>query len=278
MLKGYLAVIAPSIFCWLSISEASQISTLYGAYSSNMYVVSESGTSSWAFKDTNNGFTIFAIDGTIKTSSHIIGVPGQKYSLTGEVLEGVYPSLNKDGQHGPFADGATDGIHNYSVTNHFNGGNVYRFTAGWDSAEFLFNTGYKGSLGITFDNITNTLWISSSGLHYGADPDDNYNFIRNYDLTGNLLSSIDLSQIEGRHGGLAIDYITNTLWLSSEFGLTEFSKSGEILSTIHPDAPFWFSGLETDFANASTVPEPTSFALVVFGAIGICFIRRKRKI
>jgi hypothetical protein len=278
MSKRSLALITSGIFCWLSSSEASQMSNLYGSYNSSMYVVSDSGTASWAFKDSTGALTVFAIDGTIKTATSDPGAPGREYSLTGEVLDGVYPNLLKDGRpFGLFADGATDAVHNYSVTTHIAGGNVYQFTTEWDSAQFLFSTGYKGSLGIAFDNITNTLWISSTGDHYGADPDDNNNFIRNYDLTGNLLYSIDASQIEGRHEGLAIDYMTNTLWLSSESGLTELTKSGEILRTIHSDAPYGFSALETDYANASTVPEPTSVALFSLGAIGIGFIGRKRK-
>ena len=119
--------------------------------------------------------------------------------------------------------------------------------------------------GITFDIVTNSLWLSGSSM------------IQNYSLGGALL--FQFSQGNGR-GSLAYESATDTLWhvRNNSDQLAQYSKTGTLLqqATI---AGLSGNNWGAEFAiAASSVPEPGTLALFGLGIAGMGLMRRRRKV
>lgn len=124
-------------------------------------------------------------------------------------------------------DGTSDSQHNYSVA--FDAGTdagfVFRFDQDWTNAVPLFDTGKPSSIGITYDRLNQSLWIS--------DTTDNGNntyttTISDFSLTGTLLSSFTLAPSPVTMTALAMD-VDHTLWAVGAFAGNNTDPANGIL-------------------------------------------------
>ena len=116
-------------------------------------------------------------------------------------------------------DGAADGTYNYTVESFVNSAGVYRFGSDWTGGEFMFTVTGNGIVGITFDPVNGSLWISDQANVY------------EYDLTGQLLGQFAHT---GSWGSLAYEPTTDTLWYVSNSSdlLRQYAKDGTLLDTV----------------------------------------------
>lgn len=161
-------------------------------------------------------------------------------------------------------DGAVNGATNYTLGNAFTtSATVYSAASDWSGMTALFTVSGFDLVGITFDSVFDTLWISDQ------------NSIYQYDLAGTLLSQF--SHVGGR-GSLAYEAASDTLWYVTNFSDTirQYSKTGALLDTLQ------ISGLTSNnwgaefAAGSGSVPLPTPLALLGLGLAGIGFCRRTK--
>jgi len=214
-----------------------------------------------------------------------VGNPkGSIYGLTGNYVTGTNFTSSPTGPW-EFLDSTTDGTYNYLVyqdTNPINPdtganpnpyiGNVYRTDRNYGNMEYMFTIDGGGFGGITYDPTNNSLWVSG----YQGTP--NATKVRDYDLTShhNLLSEFDTGHTWNM--ALALDPITQTLWLLNGAGgawnspqpLEQWSKNGELLSMES------VTGVAMEFGGEIIGPEPASFGLIGAGVLAI-FLKRRRR-
>jgi hypothetical protein len=165
-----------------------------------------------------------------------------------------------------FLDGATDGIHNYSLA--WTGSSsvdVYSANADWSNLSVLFNTGTlsltSDVMGITYDAASGNLWLSSMTNVYQIT------------LAGVVVSQFALSSTE--RGGLAYQASTDTLWYvpnNSILPVEQYSKTGTLLQSLTVDGR---SG-NVWGAEFQAIPEPSTHALLALGAVLLVLGYRRR--
>lgn len=203
-----------------------------------------------------------AVNGVIVTAGWTLGEqPGGYYDLSGNFL-GPAGTWTVQGY---FFDGTTDGRYNYSVD--YARAGLYQFGADWSGGALLFSLpAYY--LGITYDPVADTFWVST---WIG-------NLVEQYDRSGNLVSSFNATVFSSHLTCLALDYADRTLWLGSQDARGQYAQyalDGTLLGT----ASYGFTdntlGGEFDL-NAPIVPVPSSLALVVLGVASIAGRMRRR--
>ena len=177
------------------------------------------------------------------------GTYDMNFAYTGPALGGPGNSVY---------DGTTDGTYNYGVS--YSTGTVLRYDLNWGSPQALFTATGSNPTGITYDALNHSLWTS----------DFNDGLVRNWSLSGTLLSSFDTGL--GAGFSLALDPADHTLWLMSiqDSGLiSEFSTSGTFLETVDFGSTANYLGAEfsLDPLSSRPVPEPESMLLGCLGGL-----------
>ncbi len=185
------------------------------------------------------------------------------------------------------ADGATDGLYNYTIGPETLGSGtvgIWRTDRDWHNESFLFSTtavlaaGEQAS-GITYDPTSSSLWVLATG--------GTSTRILELGLDGSFRSGFDTPYV-GK-GALAMDYADNTLWwvpqgdrTSDYYYLTQFNRQGLQLSASQITAGSSIYGAEFNLGSPvnpviSPVPEPETYAMLLagLGLIGFTTWRRK---
>lgn len=225
--------------------------------------------SSWAANPAVRAFPI-AVHGDIRVTGYAPGEAGGQYSLAGAYLGNQYAL---PGMPGTLSDGTSDGNFNYGIA--WLSGNIYRFDRSWANPELMFNAGTRMG-GISYDTSSNSLWTSC----------DRCAGIRNYSMTGTLLSTINTAaQSSNLDWDLAYDPSDDSLWVGEAFGsrFFHYSTAGAYLGsiTIAARASSFFSA-EFDLAKSAQngsngVPEPTALGLAGVGLMALGLTRRRAK-
>ncbi len=165
------------------------------------------------------------VQGSIKCIGQDSGANGREYDLNGAPLSGSYVNPG----FASLYDGATDGVHNWSVAHNDFATNfaVVQGDADWQNLQVLFVPANRSS-GITYDSTRNCLWISNNSG--GSDR------VQQFDLNGNLLSEFPVGLQSGGGYGIAWDSADDTLWLTGAFGTSgriyQYSTSGAQMQTL----------------------------------------------
>ena len=256
------AVVAASVLC-TSVAYAGPVSNYYVSVNSNTIKVVNGNSVVNSWQTANSGEWAVNVYGDVRTNPAGQNAGhGSQYSLAG-IYSGV-TYQEEVANYQDTDDSTTDGAYNYTVS--YSTGDVIRTDRTFQNAHSLFNSG-SSSLGITYDETNNSLWIMS---FEGAT-------IRDYSMSGNLLSSFTTNTTGT--GGLALDHADQTLWFVNHAGnIEQYSKTGTYLQTgINVG---YVLGGEFDFAEANAnanVPEPSSIALLGLGFLGMSLLRRKSK-
>jgi hypothetical protein len=207
------------------------------------------------FNDTRLIRTMGTSSSYLPAGQEYASVPYLNVTTTGHSYSNT---LNSSGS---FADGTTDGHHNYTV-DYFTG-NVYSTDIHWGGpGTVLFSTGHDGNEGITYDKTNNSLWIQTlNGV------------ITDYQMDGTLISSF---AADVRHRGaaaLAMD-VDHTLWyaLYGAGTIMHYSTSGTYLGSDQFDSMGNVFGGEI-----GAVPMPSSIVVLLLSMpVAFCFARHQR--
>lgn len=186
------------------------------------------------------------------------GSPTEQYSGAQYLANGTQAGVNYAYPlaSGDFYDGATNGVNDFSVD--YDTGNVYSFGLDWSNPTLLF-TAQTRDLGITYDPVNQSLWISDYG---GTN-------VRDYSLNGTLLSSFTA---QAAVLGLAMDYADDTLWADNQGTLYQYSRTGTELSTFNDGLELNTLGFEFQFQST---PEPGTAFLGIAGLAALGFMRNR---
>ncbi|NUM36597.1 MAG: PEP-CTERM sorting domain-containing protein [Candidatus Brocadiae bacterium] len=210
----------------------------------------------------NRELAVVVEGNSVKTMGYDYNAYGREYSLSGTVLG---PSYTNPFSGIGFHDGATDGTYFYSWAWHNQ--TLYRFDKNWANGTALFGLSGKSRLAITYDPTNNSLWLSGYN-------DASYT-MQNYTLSGSLITSFSVADYNT--GGLAMDYNDGTLWYSVSGGETfrQYSRTGTLLQTVTisgAGSGIWGG----EFKFNSTVPEPSSLAMLFLTLLSWFFFRNKQ--
>jgi len=207
---------------------------------------------------TNHPYPIAVAD-TVRTFTYRGQVFGSEYQLDGTPTGNTYYNP----EFLSLTDGTTDGV-NFNYAIQWSTGAVYRYDRAWANGSVLFTVA-RDFGGITFDSMTGTLWVNN---RVNGET-------RNYDLSGNLLSSFFANSNVG--WSLAYEEASDSLWYwgDNDSRLYNYSKSGSLIESV---AIAGVSGniLGGEFAitGRATVPVAGSLALIVLGLVGLGWHRR----
>ncbi len=200
-----------------------------------------------------------AVWGDVRTAGAFPGWLGGQYSLAGTPTGTTYPLTSIPSSA---YDSTSDGSHNYLVD--YTYGGVYQTARDFSNPVLLFSsTGYY-NLGITYDAVNKSLWISGWGNTTVTD----------YSLSGSVISSFDTGHYY--NGALAMDPATHTLWLVDDentMSLEQYSTAGVLLGS----GPYVGYSLGGEFnLGATPTPEPGTLMMFGSGILGFAGVLRRK--
>lgn len=216
---------------------------------------------------TGPGQYALAVSTTVKILGVNASTSGKEYTMRGVPTGTTYSNTVAGAL---FADGTTDGVHNYAWS--FNNGVAYRFAADWTSPQVLFALGTSSGSrrGVTYDPLTNSLWISGMNGAVGA-------LVENYTLDGTFLSGFSTGQADIT--ALALDPADGTLWLG-HYDHTgtyqQYNRSGERIGSVTYQSLFPAGVVGGEFAII--LPEPGTGLLAATGLVLLAGKRRRREV
>lgn len=206
-------------------------------------------------------YPIAVSGGQVRTLSVVAG--GSLYDLDFTLLGTPYA---RPGYY--FYDGTSDGTYNYSVD--YMSGDVFRMNLDWSNPVVLFNSGFGGaaSLGITYDPVTESLWLSQ----WSGDR------VVNFSMAGTQLASFSAGH--NMITSLAMDYADHTLWMGqqgvNEGTFRQFTTAGVAGQVQTYENMLGQNTLGGEFAlPSSAVPEPAA-GLLFGGALAVLLVLRRR--
>lgn len=209
-------------------------------------------------------YPVFVLNSSIVTSGSSGSESGRVYTLAGVAGSTVLPFSLSGGASA--WDAATDGVSAYLMDYSF--GVVYRTALDYSAPVALFGgLGNSAFLGITFDPSNNSLWISGW----------NSSEVRNYSLTGTLLSSF--TGPTSSLTCLALDPATGTLWMGSQNQqgkFWEYSRTGAQLQSVTFASLASQNTLGGEFAFTA-VPEPATWLQLLGGLVLVAAVARGRR-
>jgi hypothetical protein len=257
--RAYVAVAAAVLSCFTSTRALAQTSDYYlshGEQETLQVVQSGAIVRSWT---TAPILYPLAVTDTVKL--YDVGNPftgpamnsGLQYTLQGVPTGVSYPWQN--GPTGQLLDGATDGTaHNYA-SEFIGQQGIWQFDLNWKNPTLLFSTAIS-PLGVTYDTLDNSLWISIDGGN-----------IEQVTNNGTIISQFNPGA--GRWGSLAWEPATNTLWAHANGtnSLRQWSMTGVFLRDVVITDPAFdpFGTWGGEFAIP--VPEPASIWLALTAII-----------
>ena len=200
-----------------------------------------------------------AVAGDVRTTGNSSTTIGGQYSLAGIPTGTTYVSL---AIASTAYDSTTDGSHNYVVD--YTYGGVYQTARDFTNPVALFTASGLYNLGITYDPVNRSLWISGWGN----------TMVTDYSLNGTVITSFDTGHYF--NGALAMDPATHTLWLVDDentFNLEQYSTAGALLST-GPNVGYTLGG-EFDM-GATPTPEPGTLIMFGSGVVGLAGVVRRK--
>ncbi|MGA9575853.1 MAG: IPTL-CTERM sorting domain-containing protein [Lysobacterales bacterium] len=243
-MKNFAIFVIGSLLMTVGVAQASPLYITQYNGTSGAIVETDTGAIIDTFTTTVSSETGIAVNGTVRIIPAFAQTSGSEYDLSGNVINnGIYDNP----EYNSLYDGTTDGQYNYSI-DHNGSYRVLRFDLNWQNGATLFTPALRSS-GITYDALSNTLWITTSP-NDGA-PNGN---IQQFSMTGELISEFSTAAIGGNHYGLAFDSTDGTLWTSDYQGstLSQFDTSGNLLKEIDMSALGFtdFFGLEFNLGGA----------------------------
>ena len=200
-----------------------------------------------------------AVWGDVRTAGNSHTTIGGQYSLAGTPTGTTYVSL---AIASTAYDSTTDGSHNYVVD--YTYGGVYQTGRDFSNPVALFTSTGLYNLGIAYDPVNNSLWISGWGNTTVTD----------YSMSGTVISSFDTGHYN--NAALAMDPADHTLWLVDDSGsdnLQQYSTAGVLLST----GPYVGYTLGGEFnMGATPTPEPGTLVMFGSGVLGLAGVLRRR--
>jgi hypothetical protein len=162
-------------------------------------------------------------------------------------------------------DGATDGVaHNYA-SEYIGTRGIWQYDLDWNSPTRLFSTS-TDPLGVTYDQVTHSLWISLDGGNIERVTDN-----------GTILSQFNPGP--GRWESLAWEPSTDTLWAHANGTnfLRQWTKAGTALQDVVITDPSFsvFGTWGGEFAIP--VPEPSTLVLAALEFLSIAAWGRPRR-
>jgi hypothetical protein len=259
-----LAVVVSATFEAVA-AHAGPLDPLYLTSGDQSSIEIVQGNSVTSFSATSAGQYPIAVLGTIQTAidGQVSGI-GTQYTLTGTAIGPTNPALPCCAY-----DGTTDGTHNYIVN--YSTGAVEQTGLNFSNPTVLFSAGGGGTaLGITYDGVNNSLWVSSWTPGSSR--------ITDYALNGSVLFSFTVPI--GDLTSLAFDPGDGTLWFGTQTNqstLYQYSTTGGLLSTATYAALAGDNHLGGEFQLATPLPAALPLFATGLGGLGLIGWRRKRK-